>query len=169
MRAPYRGHVDEKLPEGLLASPSAQIPEGVVHGARRKMNDTLLGTNPTAPGMGLREDRSRRMDGPSKLWVCDEVIPCFSQIGKQRLDLFVHQTIGDRLDRLTNLWESSSSSSHRFGSFVSLSLSLAASLQSNRAPDRKRRLTMSFPRPIVNVMPCPTRSEFVYSEMYAEE
>ena len=43
---PYRAHVDEELPEGLLASPSVQIPKGIIHGARRKMNDTLLGTNP---------------------------------------------------------------------------------------------------------------------------
>jgi hypothetical protein len=63
----YRAHVDEKLPEGLLTSPSVQIPEGVIHGARRKMNDTLLWTDPTnTPGMdGSQEGevRSRRNDG----------------------------------------------------------------------------------------------------------
>ena len=44
-------------------------------------------------------------DAPPKLWVCDEVIPCFPHIGKQRLDLLVHDAIGDLLDRLTNLWQ----------------------------------------------------------------
>ena len=47
----YRAHVDEELPEGLLASPSIHIPKGVIHGGRREMNDTLLGTNPATPGV----------------------------------------------------------------------------------------------------------------------
>ena len=31
------------------------------------------------------------------------MIPCFAHIGKQRLDLLVHETVGHSLDRLANL------------------------------------------------------------------
>lgn len=144
------------------------------------MNDTLLGTDPTddtrhMDGSQKGEVRSREgNDGwhaPSKLWVCDEVIPGLPQIGKQPLDLLVHEAIGDCLDRLTDLWEIIDHPSHRFGSSASLSLTHTHALVAATQPTRavERRLTMSFPRPIVNVMPYPTRSEFVYSEMYAEE
>lgn len=42
----YRAHVHEQFPERLLAGPSVQIPNGVVHGASSKVNDALLGTDP---------------------------------------------------------------------------------------------------------------------------
>jgi hypothetical protein len=40
---------------------------------------------------------------PSQLWVGYKVVPRLPHIGKQRLDLLVHDAVGDLLDRLTYL------------------------------------------------------------------
>jgi hypothetical protein len=56
----------------------------------------------------------REKQQPSKLRIGHKVIPCFAHIGKQRLDLLVHQTAGHFLDRLTNLH------SNRITDFLSL-------------------------------------------------
>ena len=45
---------------------------------------------------------------PSKLRVGHKVIPRLPHIGKQRLDLLVHDAAGNFLDRLTNLYRSHS-------------------------------------------------------------
>jgi hypothetical protein len=86
---------------------------------------------------------------PSQLRVGHKVVPRSPHIGKQRLDLLVYDAVGNLFYRLTNL--------------LSLNRIVDPSITS------KRKLTMSFPRPMVNVMPCPTRFESVYSDTYAEE
>jgi len=56
----------------------------------------------------------KKRDAPPKLRVCDEMIPCFPHIGKQRLDVLVHETTGDRLDRLANLQNQTTDLVHPF-------------------------------------------------------
>jgi hypothetical protein len=43
---------------------------------------------------------------PSKLRVGHKVIPCLPHVGKQRLDIHVHDAAGNFLDRLTDLSQS---------------------------------------------------------------
>jgi hypothetical protein len=62
----------------------------------------------------------KKRDAPPKLRVCDEVIPCFPHIGKQRLDVLVHETTGDRLDRLADLQNQTTDSVHTFCYYLSL-------------------------------------------------
>jgi hypothetical protein len=65
----YRGHVDEELPEGLLASPSVQVPEGVVDGASRNVNNTLLRTDPTDAAIDLSHGVKREVYAPPTIEV----------------------------------------------------------------------------------------------------
>ena len=56
----YRTHVDEKFPEGLLASLGIQIPESVVYCTSRNVNNTLFGADPTAPRQNLTRIRTAK-------------------------------------------------------------------------------------------------------------
>src|SRR6266702_1548480 len=112
-RPAYGTHVDEKLPERLPTGPCIQIPKSIVHGACCNMNNALLWADPNKSKCNFsvylydtrkcKYKKSRNKSVPPKLRVSDEVIPSFAHVGEQRLDLLVHDSTSDRLDRLTNL------------------------------------------------------------------
>ena len=74
------------------------------------------------------------------------MIPCFAHIGKQRLDLLVHETVGHFLDRLTNLHSG-------ITDFLSLPL--------NR---RFHHIDVETERKTHNVVPSPDRESHAVSD-----
>jgi hypothetical protein len=121
-----------------------ELPERLVAGARVHVPKSIVHCT-----SGNMNDTFFRTD-PAQLRITDEELPCLAHILEQLLHILADETLRQRFDRRTDLNEPCFSAHEVF--------------------KKQNEGTISFPRPIVKVMPWPTRSgDDVKRVTYADE
>ena len=95
----HRSHVDDELPQRLVARASVQIPERVVDRTCSDVDHALFGADPAGMSAIYSENSDGERNVPTQLRIGDEVLPSLAHVGEERLDFLAHQAAGDLLDR----------------------------------------------------------------------